>query len=48
VHDIGANYGTRYLITELLQGTTLREKLRAGPFPARRATEYAARWTLRR
>ena len=47
-HDIGANNGTRYLVTELLQGTTLREKLRAGPSPARRATEYAARWTLRR
>jgi hypothetical protein len=35
LHAIGANDGTRYLVTELLQGTTLCEKLRAGPFPAR-------------
>jgi eukaryotic-like serine/threonine-protein kinase len=41
VHDIGAHNGTRYIVSELLQGTTLREKLSVGPLSARRATEYA-------
>src|ERR1700674_3723360 len=41
VHDIGACEGTHYIVTELLEGGTLREKLSHGPMPARRATEYA-------
>ena len=41
VHDIGACEGTHYIVTELLEGGTLREKLSHGPIPARRATEYA-------
>jgi len=40
VHDIGEESGIRYIVTELLDGQTLREKLRNGPLPSRRAIEY--------
>jgi hypothetical protein len=32
---------TPYIVTELLQGETLRERLRSGPIPLRKAIEYA-------
>lgn len=41
IHDIGTCAGTNYIVTELLEGCTLREKLGNGPLPPRRATEYA-------
>jgi eukaryotic-like serine/threonine-protein kinase len=41
VYDIGAQGGTHYIVTELLEGETLREKLSSGILPSRRATEYA-------
>jgi eukaryotic-like serine/threonine-protein kinase len=34
--------GIPYLITELLQGQTLRERLQAGPVPVRKTVEYAS------
>jgi len=40
VHDIGEQSGIRYIVTELLEGQTLREKLQSGPLPSRRAIEY--------
>ena len=40
VHDIGQQSGIRYIVTELLDGQTLREKLKDGPLPSRRAIEY--------
>src|SRR5215470_8625799 len=40
VHDIGAQNGTRYIVTEMLEGQTLREKLGHGPPPFRRAIDY--------
>ena len=40
VHDIGQQGGIRYIVTELLDGQTLREKLKDGPLPSRRAIEY--------
>lgn len=41
IHDIGTHDGTPYLVSEFLEGDTLREKLQAGPLPIRRAIEYA-------
>ena len=41
VHDVGSHEGTPFLVTELLEGETLRERL-AGPIPTRRAIEIAA------
>ena len=43
VHDVGRHQdGTPYLVTELLEGTTLRERLAGRPLPRRKAIEYAA------
>ncbi len=41
IHDTGALDGTRYLVTELLEGETLRERLAGGPLPIRKAVDYA-------
>ena len=41
VHDVGAQDSTHYIVTELLEGQTLRESLSSGALPSRRATEYA-------
>ena len=41
IHDIGTEDGAPYLVTELLDGEPLREKMKAGALPVRRALEYA-------
>ncbi len=41
VHDFGEHDGSPYMITEFLVGETLRDKLRTGLLPVRKATEYA-------
>ncbi|HEV3219709.1 MAG TPA: protein kinase [Candidatus Acidoferrales bacterium] len=40
IYDIGENAGSPYLVTELLEGETLRERLRAGALPVRKALDY--------
>lgn len=40
VHDIGAHNGRRYIVTELLEGDTLREKLAPGALSQRKAIDY--------
>lgn len=40
VHDLGSLNGTQYIVSEFLQGSTLRTKLR-GRLPQRRTVEYA-------
>ena len=40
VHDIGSHQGAPYLVTELLEGETLRAGLVAGPLPLRKAIDY--------
>src|SRR5271169_3154986 len=41
IHDFGEYEGAPFLVSELLEGQTLRETLEAGPLPVRRAVEYA-------
>jgi Tol biopolymer transport system component len=39
--DIGKEGDTAFVVTELLEGQTLRERISAGPIPSRLALEYA-------
>ncbi|MGA1988634.1 MAG: protein kinase [Candidatus Sulfotelmatobacter sp.] len=41
IHDIGTHDGAPFLVSEFLEGVTLRDKLVSGPLPERRAIEYA-------
>jgi len=41
VHDIGAQDATHYIVTELLEGKTLRERLKSGALTSSRTAEYA-------
>ncbi|HTP30147.1 MAG TPA: serine/threonine-protein kinase, partial [Anaeromyxobacteraceae bacterium] len=41
VHEVGSDAGAPYLVTELLEGDTLRARLLEGPLPARKAIEWA-------
>src|SRR5258708_2150361 len=41
VFDVGTQGGIHYLVSEFLEGQTLRERLGSGPLPHRRATDYA-------
>jgi Tol biopolymer transport system component len=42
IFDIGEERGAPYIVSELLEGETLRERLRSGALPTRKAIEYAA------
>jgi dipeptidyl aminopeptidase/acylaminoacyl peptidase len=41
VYDIGDDNGMPYIVSELLEGQTLRDRIAAGALPARKAVEYA-------
>ncbi|HVH26068.1 MAG TPA: protein kinase [Vicinamibacterales bacterium] len=41
IYDIGQHDAAPYIVSELLEGDTLRERLRAGAPPVRKAVEYA-------
>jgi Tol biopolymer transport system component/predicted Ser/Thr protein kinase len=41
VYDIGSADGAPYIVTELLEGETLRQRISTGPVPARKALDYA-------
>ena len=42
VYDLGQHQGSAYMVTELLEGETLRDTLIHGPLSQRRAIEYAS------
>src|SRR5262245_44638711 len=42
VYDVGTQDGSPYVVSELLEGETLREALAGGRFSPRRAVDYAA------
>jgi Tol biopolymer transport system component len=41
IYDVGSEAGVHYLVSELLEGESLRDKLSEGALGARRAAEYA-------
>jgi len=41
IYDIGSQDGMAYIVSELLEGETLRTRLIQGPIPLRRALDYA-------
>ena len=41
IFDIGNHEESLYVVTELLEGETLRQRIQAGPVPPRKATDYA-------
>ncbi len=41
VYDIGAEDGSPYIVSELLEGESLRERLGAGALPSQKAIDYA-------
>ena len=42
VYDFGTHEGAPYIVTELLEGETLRARIAGGPLPSRKALDYAA------
>jgi serine/threonine protein kinase/tetratricopeptide (TPR) repeat protein len=45
VYRLGTHQGVPYLVSELLEGQTLREELRKGPLPLRKAIDYGLQVT---
>src|ERR1700683_5122635 len=41
IFDIGEESGSPYIVSELLEGQTLRERIRTGPLSSRKAIDYA-------
>lgn len=42
IHDIGEYNGAPFIVSELLEGRSLRAELESGPLSSRKATDYAA------
>ena len=45
VHDLGSHEGAPYIVTELLEGETLRARMSGGAIAARKAIDYAVQIT---
>src|SRR6266567_918928 len=46
IHDAGVHNGAPYLVSELLEGKTLREEMNGAALPVRKATDYALQIAL--
>jgi serine/threonine protein kinase len=46
IFDIGEEQGAPHVVSELLEGETLRERLRNGPLPIRRVVDYSLQVAL--
>ncbi len=46
IYDVGAHQGSPYLVCELLEGQTLRERLSGGALGSRKAIDYAQQTAL--
>lgn len=46
VYDVGLHEGAPYIVSELLEGESLRERLRGGGLSARKAVDYARQTAL--
>jgi WD40 repeat protein len=47
IYDLGTqSNGSPYIVSELLEGESLRERLRSGPLPLRKAIDYATQIAL--
>src|SRR5579864_464386 len=46
IYDLGQSNGSPYIVSELLEGESLRERLRSGPLPLRKAVDYATQIAL--
>src|SRR5262245_18091898 len=42
IHDVGTHDGEPFVVSELLDGETLRDRLKVGPLPPRKAIEIGA------
>ena len=42
IHDIGEDSGSPFIVSELLEGSSLRAELEHGPLSARKASDHAA------
>jgi serine/threonine protein kinase len=41
IYEVGSDEGIFYVVSELLEGETLRERLSASPIPVRKGIDYA-------
>ena len=46
LHDVGPTRGSPYIVSELLQGETLRDRLKGKALPLRKAIELDCRWLV--
>ena len=41
IYDVGTHHGSPYVVTELMEGETLRDRINGTPLPPRKAIDYA-------